>query len=43
MSNVETIAFTMHPQLLYSVIQRQAGTLNKAILEGVMNGVDARA
>lgn len=39
----ETVAFTMHPQLLYSVIQRQAGTLSKAILEGVMNGVDAKA
>jgi len=39
----EKRTFTMHPQLLFSVIQRQAGTLSKAILEGVMNGVDAKA
>lgn len=39
----ETRSFKMHPQLLFSVIQRQAGTLSKAILEGVMNGVDAKA
>jgi hypothetical protein len=39
----ERRSFKMHPQLLYSVIQRQAGSLAKAILEGVMNSVDARA
>jgi hypothetical protein len=33
----------MHKDLLLSVIQRQAGTLQKAILEGVMNAVDAKA
>lgn len=33
----------MHPRLLYDVIFRQAGTLAKAILEGVMNSVDAGA
>lgn len=36
-------SFKMHPQLLFSVIERQAGTLSKAILEGVMNAVDAGA
>lgn len=35
--------FKMHPKLLYDVIKRQAGSLSKAILEGVMNGIDARA
>lgn len=39
----EKRSFRMHAQLLYSVIQRQAGTLSKAILEGVMNAVDAGA
>ncbi len=39
----ETRSFKMHHQLLRSVIQRQAGTLSKAILEGVMNAVDAEA
>lgn len=39
----ETRNFRMHPQLLMDVIQRQAGTLSKAILEGVMNGIDAGA
>lgn len=33
----------MHPRLLWDVIHRQAGTLGKAILEGVMNSVDAGA
>jgi len=31
----------MHPRLLWDVIHRQAGSLSKAILEGVMNVVDA--
>jgi hypothetical protein len=31
----------MHPALLWSVIERQAGTIAKAILEGGMNSVDA--
>ena len=31
----------MHPKLLHDVILRQAGTLSKAGLEGVMNSVDA--
>lgn len=39
----ETRRFKMHPKLLLDVIQRQAGSLAKAILEGVMNSVDAGA
>lgn len=33
----------MHPHLLWDVITKQAGTLEKAILEGVMNVIDAGA
>ncbi len=40
---MEHIAFQMHPKLLYDIICRQAGTLSKAILEGVMNSGDAEA
>lgn len=39
----EKLTFGMHANLLYDVITKQAGTLQKAILEGVMNGVDAGA
>jgi hypothetical protein len=39
----ETRRFNMHQNLLYDVIMRQAGTLQKAILEGVMNAIDAGA
>lgn len=35
--------FGMHPKLLMDVIKRQAGTLAKAVMEGVMNSVDAKA
>lgn len=35
--------FQIHPKLLLDVIQRQAGTLSKAVLELVMNAVDAKA
>lgn len=38
-----TAAITMHPHMAFDVIQRQAGTLTKAIMEGVMNSVDAGA
>jgi len=34
---------TMHNKLLLDVIQKQAGTLPKAILEGCMNGIEAGA
>lgn len=33
----------MHTKLLLDVIKRQAGTLHKAILEGVMNAIEAGA
>lgn len=39
----ETREFKIHPQLLFDVIQRQAGTLTKALCEGVMNSIDAGA
>jgi hypothetical protein len=39
----ERRSFKMHPKLLFDVIQRQAGTLDKAIGEGIMNAVDAQA
>jgi len=39
----ETRQFKMHPQLLFDVISRQAGTLTKALTEGVMNSIDAGA
>lgn len=35
--------FRMHPALLWSVIQSQAGTPEKALLEAIMNAVDAGA
>lgn len=35
--------FKMHPELLRSVIKKQAGTRDKAVLEGVMNSIDAGA
>lgn len=43
MSRVESRRLSMHPHLLMDVIRRQAGTLSKSILEGVMNSVDAQA
>lgn len=41
--NTEVRKFKMHPDLLFSVIKSQAGTREKAILEAVMNAVDAGA
>lgn len=38
-----TIPFVMHPKLLRDVIERQAGSLWKAVLEGVMNSIEAGA
>lgn len=43
MPQAERRQMKMHPRLLWDVIHRQAGTLSKAILEGVMNSVDAGA
>jgi hypothetical protein len=40
---VETRSLKMHEKLLFDVIKRQAGTLDKAILEGVMNAIEAGA
>jgi len=39
----ERLEFTMDPNLLVSVIKTQAGSLSKALLEGVMNSIDAGA
>lgn len=39
----EKRALRMHPRLLWDVITKQAGTLEKAVLEGVMNSCDAGA
>jgi hypothetical protein len=36
-------AFKMHPKLLLDVIKKQAGTIQKAVLEGVMNSIEAGA
>lgn len=40
---VEDRRFQMNEKLLIDTIKRQAGTLAKAILEGVMNAADAKA
>lgn len=39
----ETREFRLHKDILWSIIKSQAGTLSKAILELVMNSVDAGA
>lgn len=39
----EVREFRTNPRLLLDVIRRQAGSLFKAVLEGVMNAVDAKA
>lgn len=39
----ETRTLRAHVKLLHDVIMRQAGSLQKALLEGVMNSVDANA
>lgn len=40
---MEQRQLTVHPAILYSIIKAQAGSLSKALLEGVMNCVDAGA
>lgn len=40
---MEKRAFKMSPMLLYDVISRQAGSIEKAILEIVQNAIDAKA
>lgn len=42
-SGAETRKFRMHPDLLWSVIQAQAGVREKALAEAVMNAIDAGA
>lgn len=37
------VSFRVHPKFVYDGIRRQAGSLCKAILEGVMNSVEAGA
>jgi hypothetical protein len=39
----ETRRFTVHPEIIYSLIVAQAGSLGKAVLECVMNSIDAHA
>jgi hypothetical protein len=39
----ETRSFTVDPAILFSIIHSQAGTLAKAMLEAVMNAIDAGA
>src|SRR6059058_5478397 len=40
---IEQRGFRMHEKLLVDVIMRQAGSIEKAILEGVMNSIEAGA
>lgn len=40
-TKTETRKLTVHPAILHSIIKAQAGSLSKALLEGVMNSVDA--
>lgn len=40
---VERRRFQIHRKIIYDLIFRQAGSLSKAVLEGVMNSVDAKA
>lgn len=39
----ETRSFSVAPAIIYNLILRQAGSLGKAVLEAVMNSVDAEA
>jgi hypothetical protein len=41
MGIVETIEFTVDNDIIHSLISRQAGTLAKALLEAIMNSIDA--
>ena len=41
--HVERRTFKAHANLIFQAIKHQAGTLSKAITEGVMNGIDAGA
>lgn len=39
----ESRKFSVHPQMIFSLIEAQAGTLGKGVLENVMNSIDAKA
>ena len=39
----ESRKFSVHPQMIFSLIRAQAGTLGKAVLENLMNSIDASA
>jgi len=39
----ESAQFTVDPRIIYRVINDQASTVSKAVLEAVMNAIDARA
>ena len=39
----ESRTFKMHDKLLLDVIKKQAGSIQKAVLEGVMNSIEAGA
>lgn len=41
--STETHEFKMHPKMLLDIIERQAGTLEKAVLEATMNAAEAGA
>ena len=41
--NDETRRFSVHPEIIYSLIKAQAGSLGKAVLECCMNSIDAQA
>lgn len=43
MSNTNKRTFTVSPHIIFSLIKAQAGSLGKAVLECVMNSVDAGA
>src|ERR1700733_14420898 len=41
MGTIETIEFSVDKDIIHSLISRQAGTLAKALLEAIMNAIDA--
>jgi hypothetical protein len=42
-NNKEVLSFRIHPDLLFSVIKAQAGSLHKALGESIQNSIDAGA
>ena len=41
--SIESRTFRMHDKLLLDVIKKQAGSVQKAVLEGAMNSIEAGA